>query len=344
MVAQHDVNSLRLFDVEDEFPPISLWTTLGGYVLIATVGGAIALSTLVSIPISVRVRVTVRPADEQGLVQAAIEGKIKTINVTEGQNVRLGDVIAQLDDSELQAQKRNLQDRIYQNKVRNQAGIQEAQAILDQAQDKFNRFLMLAREGALPQMQLEQARQEVEGAKARLNRISHDLQTSQDQAELNQIESSISKTVIRATTSGTILRLNVHQNSSQIVRSGDPIVQIVSSDNISLVVKGCIPQAERSKVKRGSRVQMKFDAYPYPDHGTLIGTVNVVGGDRVISQENSSTANTSCYPIAIAPDQTYLVQRIQPIQLGMEADADIISGEEKIANWILRQTKLISGL
>ena len=97
----------------DEFlPPISLWTTLGGLVLIAAVGAAITLATFIKYNVTVKAAATVRPAGELRLVQAATEGTVQGIKVKENQVVKQGETLAYIDNSQLQTKKSQLQGNI----------------------------------------------------------------------------------------------------------------------------------------------------------------------------------------------------------------------------------------
>jgi len=86
-------------------PPISPWTTLGGLFLVGTFGVTIALATFTQYNVTVKAPATVRPIGEVLIVQAAVEGTVKRIEVQENQVVKKGDAIAIVDDSRLQTQK-----------------------------------------------------------------------------------------------------------------------------------------------------------------------------------------------------------------------------------------------
>ncbi|NER22211.1 MAG: HlyD family efflux transporter periplasmic adaptor subunit [Symploca sp. SIO1C2] len=97
----------------DEFlPPLGKWTIIGGLVMLAGLVGAIALSAVLKYKVVVKAPVTVRPAGELRLVEAQAEGSIKQIEVKVNQSVQAGDVIAFIDDTNLQSQKRQLLNKI----------------------------------------------------------------------------------------------------------------------------------------------------------------------------------------------------------------------------------------
>jgi HlyD family type I secretion membrane fusion protein len=101
---------------EELLPPVSPLITLGGLLMVATVCTAINLASVIKYNVTVRANATVRPTGEIRQVQAAGEGTIKQILVKGNQMVKQGDVIAVIDDYQLQTKKSQLKGNIQQNK------------------------------------------------------------------------------------------------------------------------------------------------------------------------------------------------------------------------------------
>ncbi len=112
-------NSDHLPPIQDnEFlPPLGLWTTIGGLVIVCAVGLAVPLASVIKYKVTVKGQAVVRPAGELRLVQAATEGQVMRIFVAENQVVKKGDVIATIDDSKLQTKKSQLQSNIQQSRL-----------------------------------------------------------------------------------------------------------------------------------------------------------------------------------------------------------------------------------
>lgn len=175
-------------------------------------------------------------------------------------------------------------------------------------------------------------------------------QINSDEKTLKQVLVDMEKSIIRASESGTILKLEL-RNIGQIVHTGDVIAQIVPKSS-ALVVKARVAPQDIGKVQvcqelkvtkcQKGRVQMRISAYPYPDYGTLAGAVRFISAD-VISPSNSSMPY---YEITIQPDRLYLKrgEHHYPIQPGMDITADIISKEETFLNFFLRKARLITDL
>ena len=112
-------NSDYLPQIQDnEFlPPLGLWTTIGGLVIVCAVGLAVPLASFTKYKVTVKGQAVVRPAGELRLVQAATEGQVMRIFVAENQVVKKGNVIATIDDSKLQTKKSQLQSNIQQSRL-----------------------------------------------------------------------------------------------------------------------------------------------------------------------------------------------------------------------------------
>ncbi|MCF4968065.1 HlyD family efflux transporter periplasmic adaptor subunit [Nostoc sp. CMAA1605] len=172
-------------------------------------------------------------------------------------------------------------------------------------------------------------------------------QITQYDKELQQIARQLQSSIIRATSDGIVLKLNL-RNPGQVVRASEAIAEIVPQ-NTPLIVKAMIPTADIKKVAVGQKVQLRVNACPYPDYGTLQGQVKAISPDSITPQRNDN--NT------VTPSESYFEATIQPesqkfghgqqqcqIQSGMNADANIISQQETALQFILRKARLITDL
>ncbi|MGB7444631.1 MAG: HlyD family efflux transporter periplasmic adaptor subunit [Coleofasciculaceae cyanobacterium] len=427
---------LHLVGPEEFLPPVSKWATLGGVVLLAGFAGAITLAGILKYKVTIKAPATIRPAGELRIVQPATEGTVKSIEVKENQLVEVGEVIAYLDNSRLQTQKKQLQTNLEQNqrqlaqidaqlssldeqiaaertridrtiisaqaelertqrdyrdrKIISIAEVQEAEAALELAQEELARYQRLANTGAIAQLQIKEREASVKTAQARLEQVQAALNPSQapitvaeeqiarekaageaglatlrrerealtqrrielqnqlerDGQELLQIETDLGRSIITAPTDGTIFQLNL-RNPGQFISPTDVIAQIAPS-NTSMVIKSPVPTQERDKIAVGQDVDIRIDACPYPNFGTLGGAVKEISADAITSQTNgtNSAANAAIYEVTIEPNSLSLVQgdRKCSIKAGMGGRADIISKQETVLTYILRKARLLTDL
>lgn len=112
MVGDPHPDLVRAVKSNDFLPPIGLWTNLGSLFLVTTIGAVFTLAAVIKYNVTVKAPATVRPTGEVRLVQAAQEGTVESILVKENQVVKLGEVIATIDDSQLQTKKSQLTGNI----------------------------------------------------------------------------------------------------------------------------------------------------------------------------------------------------------------------------------------
>ena len=105
---QVDDSSLRLATPQQFLPPIHKWLTLSGLACVGIFIGAIAIASQLKYKVTVKAPAKIRPLGEMRIVQAAAEGKISNISVRENQRVQQGELIAQIDPTDIQSQKRQL--------------------------------------------------------------------------------------------------------------------------------------------------------------------------------------------------------------------------------------------
>jgi HlyD family secretion protein len=174
-------------------------------------------------------------------------------------------------------------------------------------------------------------------------RVQLENQIGIDRQQVAQLQKDLQETIVRAPVDGIILHLNL-RNPNQVVQAQDAIAQITPS-NAPLVIKAQVPSQDINKIKIGQVVQMRVSACPYPEFGTLQGTVSSISPDIVNQvQTQNAGASGATYEIAIAPKTLKLAQggRECNIQAGMEGRADVIAKEETVLQFLLRKARLIA--
>ncbi len=146
---------------EEFLSPIGSWISVGGIVMVASFGAAIALSTVLKYQVTVQAPASIRPVGELRLVQSTIEGSVLSISVKENQTVKKGDPIATIRDLRLESK---LQTR------RNQL-------IGDIQKAKYQVLAIDAQIGASDRQgiaEIEQGNRSIAGIQAELSRAERD--------------------------------------------------------------------------------------------------------------------------------------------------------------------------
>ena len=283
--------------------------------------------------------------------KANLRSEQATLNSVKARQERYLEVAAALSKNELEEAQlavEQQQQKVEAARAKVQttiAGISPSNAEVAIAQEK------IAQENAIGRASLAKLMQERQAIGQQ--RLEIDKQLHQNLAELKQIRFNIKQTNITATANGIITELNL-RNPGQSIRPGEEIAQIAPS-NVASEVKTAVSPQDISKVKIGQLVSMRISACPYPDYGTLQGTVSQISEDTIKRKQNSSNnsstnqsdqASPAFYKVTIKPKNLSLVQGKNKctIELGMEGRADIITREETVLRFILRKARLVTNI
>lgn len=173
---------------------------------------------------------------------------------------------------------------------------------------------------------------------------------TRDRQELQQLETDLTHTVVRAPITGTIQQLNL-RNTDQLVQPGELIAQIAPS-NVPLVVKTFVFPQDIGQVEIGQPVKIKVSGCPYPDYGTLAGTVMAMSPDAAAPPTATATPGVpdlphptsgARYEVTIQTQTQFLESNEQlcHLQAGMEGSADIVTRQETVLLFFLRKARLL---
>jgi multidrug efflux pump subunit AcrA (membrane-fusion protein) len=197
MLSNPNPDFLRPVQSDEFLPPISRWTTLGGLFLVTSFGAALILATVTKYDVTIKSAATVRPTGEIRIVQAAMEGTVKNIEVKENQAVKKGDAIATIDSSQLKTKKSQLIGNIQQNQLQLVQLDAQIRAIYGQfaaETDRSNRSVASAEADLIRTQRDYQERKvstnsEVQEASANIKIAENELQKAQ--AELKSALSNV---------------------------------------------------------------------------------------------------------------------------------------------------------
>lgn len=187
-------------------------------------------------------------ARRKAVVSAKIQGRLAELDVDEGSWVTPGQVIARLDNADLQAQIEVAR-----------AGVQQTTADLAEKQRQLRLTQALANDGVVSQDQLQAAMSRVRVAEAAL---------SQSKASVSLAEANFQNTIIRAPFAGVVVKKMAEVGESvapippgvNLSTSSGAIVGI--ADMATLEAEADVSETNIAKLERNQPAQISLDAIP----------------------------------------------------------------------------------
>src|SRR5258707_6688179 len=194
-------------------------------------------------------------------VSAKIAGRLAYLGVSEGSNVRQGDVIARLDNADYQAAVLQAQANI----ASAEANAIEARADRDQLAKEASRVRDIRARNAnlISQQDLDLATSRLAQAEARLN--SAEARRRSADAALSMAQANFDNTIIRAPFSGTVLRKDAEVGEVVAPSVGGGLTRgavVTLADLSTLEVEVDVNEAYIARVHGAAPARITLDAYP----------------------------------------------------------------------------------
>jgi RND family efflux transporter MFP subunit len=211
-------------------------------------------------------------ARRRATVSSKVTGKIVEVNVEEGMAVREGQVLARLDDANVQAALRLMEAQLEAAR----RSINETEVRLADAERTLKRREQLRSDGLIPEADLDQARAEVLSLQARIAASREQVTVAERQVALQQTE--LDNMVIRAPFSGVALSKDAQPGEmvSPVSAGGGFTRTGISTivDMKSLEIEVDVNESYINRVSAGQPVTAVLDAYPdWQIPGRVITTV-----------------------------------------------------------------------
>ena len=180
-------------------------------------------------------------------VGAQVSGEIEKLYVSIGQEVKKGDLIAEIDST-------TQQNEVYINKARLEsynAQLKAAQVSLNVAEKQYKRMQSLKKKNAASAEDLENAENTYETAKSKVTELESTIKETE--ISLSTAETNLGYTKITAPLDGTIVSVPVKQGQTINAAMDTPaIVQIADLTQMEILIE--ISEGDISNIKPGVKV------------------------------------------------------------------------------------------
>lgn len=208
-------------------------------------------------PLSVKVTATgtLQPIDQVD-VGAEVSGRVVEVKVDFNDLVKKGDVLAQIDTTQLESRRVQTEAQLAAAK----AGVKDAEAALGDAQRRLTRLKDLAGSRNVSQQDLDTAQSTYDRASAALEIAKAQVQLQE--ATLQVAVGDIAKAVIRSPIDGIVLYRNVEPGQTVAASFQTPILFTLASDIKSLELLADIDEADVGQVQENQTASFTVDAFP----------------------------------------------------------------------------------
>jgi HlyD family secretion protein len=201
---------------------------------------------------------TLQPTNEV-VVGSEISGIVKSVEADYNDKVKVGQVLARVDTSRLEAQATQLKAALESA----QARVLQAKATLSETTSKLGQFKQVRQlsNGKVPsQSEFDTAEADFERAKA--DAASAAAAVAQAQAALQVTETDIGKAVIRSPIDGVVLTRSVEPGQTVAAAFQSPVLFTLAEDLTKMELHVDVDEADIGQVKEGQDATFDVDAYP----------------------------------------------------------------------------------
>lgn len=199
-------------------------------------------------------------------VSPKVQGRIIKIYKEEGEQVRQGELLCEIDSEQIVARYKAAVEnsQAYYSMIEQaKANLAKSQSILKKAKNDYERYLSLLREDLVSKSDFDRIKTQYESALAEVEASTKSIVQAEAnfkaaQQRLKEAEVDLKETKIYSPISGVILSRPVE--SGEVVNFGSTLYVIVDPNR--LYVKVYIPEPELGKIKLGLPARVYIDAYP----------------------------------------------------------------------------------
>lgn len=174
----------------------------------------------------------------------------------------------------------------------------------------------------------------VEQAELEMQRAAKQGEIEAARKELANLEIQQQRASLRAPCDGVVTAGDLKVGN--ILEPGKPVVEIAPKTGFLFEIT--VRNEDVGHLREGMPARIKFDAYDFQRYGTLEGTVSFISPDSKVSQ-STADKRTAFYTVRIELHGTELGRdeyRGQ-VKLGMGGRAEIITGRESIAAFLIKR-------
>jgi HlyD family secretion protein len=298
------------------------------------------LEAIVSASGKIRARRTVNITSE-------VSGKVVQLAVDEGQRVKTGQFLLQVDPRNVRSRLQVSEATLEQQKIAQQQArtmLENARVNLKQAQDELNRQRALDKSSLATKQALEQAENLLAIRQGELRNSQQavsnaDQSIRRQQADLDSARHDLSRVTLQSPIDGIITKRNVEEGETAMAgfTNNPSVVLLVVSDMSVIEAEIEVDETDIPNVQLGQKTKVTIDALP---DRSFPAKVTEIGNSPIGTGTTSATGLTATnFKVVVTLDD-----QVPEVRPGFTCTADITTATRKAATAVPIQAMTIRDL
>jgi HlyD family secretion protein len=265
-------------------------------------------------------------------VSANTTGRVTRVAVEEGQRVKAGQFLLEIDPRSLDAQLQRGEASVaaaQSSLQQSRAAVNQTKALLDLARQNLKRTQELWKEGLTTRESLERAENDVQVREAELKTREQEIQTNEqrikvEEAGLATTKYNLNQIIISAPMDGLVTRRSIEEGETAVLgtmnNAGSVLLTIADMSVLEAEVE--VDETEIPSVSLGQQAKVMIDAVP---DRTFKGHVTEVGNSPIqTTQQTGGQRQATTFKVVITLDE-----QVPDVRPGFTCTAEITTATRK---------------
>jgi adhesin transport system membrane fusion protein len=261
------------------------------------------------------------PSRQMQVVQSLEGGIIKGLFVQEGETVKEGQPLVQIDDTKFKSDLGELQAK--------RDALSASLKLLNREVELTSN---LYKQKVVPEIEMLRLQRQAADMSGQLAVIEQTLKSAQDRVHRSELKAPVY---------GIVNRINV-TTIGAVVQPGAEIMDIVPLDD-TLLVEGRIRPQDIAFIRAGQDAVVKITAYEPTVYGSLKAKVERISADTIEEKAEKGDKPQTFYRVIVRTDKNYLGTQQNPLPIipGMIATVEILTGHKTVLDYLVKPARLL---
>jgi HlyD family secretion protein len=258
-------------------------------------------------------------AEKKVDLSALVMGQIVNLAVREGDKVKKGDFLLQIDKNQAAAGAAGSAAALEASL----SDVESSRATMEQARRDYDRAKKNFEEKILSEADYQKAKSALDTASANFQAAQN--RVNQNRANLNASRDTLSKTTVRAPLDGMVTALPIKEGEVTVIgtmnNAGTQLMTISDMSTVEAVMM--VDETDMPNVKLGQKALVNVDAYP---NRPFDGVVTEVGSSPILANDPDLQGLTTTSDAINFKVRIKVLQPPDSIRPGFSVTADVITG------------------